>query len=361
MVRLSYGVCGREKPICGCCESCRVSGESRVPQVRSNPKTFNLDAMGAAKGTQPGFITGRRRAIVAPDLGRIRSLTARVIVAELWLAIGVIALLSNLSEGDFALVIAVSTLFALLPSLVWICDPIRVVARYVLSVGFVAQAVLLAAMSLQTEGPITYGVFAFSVVLLAQIAGFICWRSLLVAGGLLIASTIVVDFWLASSGTAGALVLEGDRTSELLVGLLPLWLLALGVLLPMTYRVERMLGEAHASRLAALEAMTSAVEEARSVAFGKRPNAKSAAAALNLRQAVLNADVANTRRPDHATPADDVLSEEQDLARQLAFGRGMSPDDAADGKNTDAQYQINNSVHRQQQILARALENRDPL
>lgn len=332
-----------------------------MPQVRSNPKTFNLDVTGAAKGMQPSYLSGRRRAIAAPDLGRIRSLTARVIVAELWLAIGVIALLSNLSEGDFALVIAVSTLFALVPSLVWVCDPVRVVARYVLSVGFVAQSVLLAAMSLQVEGPITYGIFAFSVVLLAQVAGFVCWRSLLVAGGLLIASTIVVDFWIASSGTAGAVVLEGDRMSELLVGLLPLWLLALGVLLPMTYRVERALGEAHASRLAALEAMTSAVEEARSVAFGKRPNARSAAAALNLRQAVINADIANTTGTERAKAADDILSDEQDLAPQLAFGRGVSPDDVAVDKNDDECCQIDNSVHRQQQILAHALENHDHL
>lgn len=333
-----------------------------MPQVRSNPKTFNLDAVGAPKRAQPDHVTGRRRAIVAPDLGRIRSLTARVIVAELWLAIGVIALLSNLTEGDFAVVIAVSTLLALLPSLVWVCDPARVVARYVLSVGFVAQAVLLATMSLQVEGPITYGVFAFSVVLLAQIAGFICWRSLLVAGGLLIASTIVVDFWLASSGTAGALMLAGDQTSELLVALLPLWLLALGVLLPMTYRVERALGEAHASRLAALEAMTSAVEEARSVAIGKRPNARSAAAALNLRKAVLDADIANTTRSGRVSSAEDVLlPDQEDLARELAFGRDVNPDNTVGGKDDDGQYQINNSVHRQQQILARALENQDPL
>ncbi len=282
-------------------------------------------------------------------------------MAELWLAIGVIALLSKLSEGDFAAVIAVSTLLALLPSLVWVCDPVRVVARYVLSVGFVAQAVLLAVMSLQVEGPITYGIFAFSVVLLAQIAGFICWRSLLIAGSLLIASTIVVDFWFASSGTAGTLILDGDQTSELLVALLPLWLLALGVLLPMTYRVERALGEAHASRLAALEAMTSAVEEARSVAFGKRPSARSAAAALNLRQAVLDADIASTTRSDHAGPAADVLPADQDLARELAFGRGVNPEYRADGEEGADRYQVNNSVHRQQQILLRALENQDPL
>ena len=295
-----------------------------------------------------------------PDLGRIRSLTARVIVAELWLAIGVIALLSNLSERDFALVIAASTLLALLPSLVWVCDPVRVVARYVLAVGFVAQCVLLAAMSLETESSVTYGIFAFSLVLLAQIAGFICWRSLLVAGALLIAATITVDFWLATSATPETLAAHSDRMNELLGSLLPLWLLMLGVLLPMTYRVERALGEAHVSRLAALEAMTSAVEDARSVAFGKRPSARSAAAALNLRQAVINADIADAGEKEGSGVAG-ALPEDEDLARQLAFGRDGRAADSA-GEDEDAGYpRAGNSVHRQQEILARALETHDSL
>ncbi|TQV83242.1 hypothetical protein [Denitrobaculum tricleocarpae] len=328
--------------------------------MRSNPKTANLDAAGLAKANLPSLATRRRRASIAPDLGRIRSLTARVIVAELWLAIGVVALLSNLSERDFALVIAASTLFALLPSLVWVCDPVRVVARYVLTVGFVAQSVLLAVMSLETAGSITYGIFAFSLVLLAQIAGFICWRSLLVAGSLLIAATITVDFWLASSVTPVALLAEGGRTSELLGGLLPLWLLVLGVLLPMTYRVERALGEAHASRLAALEAMTSAVEDARSVALDKRPNARSTAAALNLRQAVIDADIANGSGEERSV-AHDVLPGEQDLARQLAFGRTGNTAASLQEEGDEDQHGAGNSVHRQQQILARALETQDSL
>lgn len=295
-----------------------------------------------------------------PDLGRIRSLTARVIVAELWLAIGVIALLSNLSERDFALVIAASTLLALLPSLVWVCDPVRVVARYVLAVGFVAQCVLLAAMSLETESAVTYGIFAFSLVLLAQIAGFICWRSLLVAGALLIAATITIDFWLATSATPETLAVHNDRMNELLGSLLPLWLLMLGVLLPMTYRVERALGEAHVSRLAALEAMTSAVEDARSVAFGKRPSARSAAAALNLRQAVINADIADAGEKEGSDLAG-ALPEDEDLARQLAFGRGGRAADSAREDEDEGYARAGNSVHRQQEILARALETHDSL
>lgn len=341
--------------------SLRRPDEDRVPQVRSNPKIPNLKATAAAKAQSHNFVTGRRKAVVAPDLGTIRSLTARVVVAELWLAIGVISLLSNLSERDFALVITVSTLLALVPSLVWVCDPVRVVARYVLSVGFVAQCVLLAAMSLQTAGSITYGLFAFSLVMLAQVAGFICWRSLLVAGGLLIGATITVDFWLASSVTSGLMASEGARTSELLGGLLPAWLLALGVLLPMTYRVERALGEAHASRLAALEAMTSAVEDARSVAFGKRPNARSAAAALNLRQAVINAGIAKGAGEECGETLDKVLADDQDLARQLAFGRDGDSAAGVVHEDGEGHYQLDNSVHRQQKILARALEARDSL
>lgn len=316
--------------------------------------------MGGRKSTPPHLAAVRRGSIATPDLGRIRSLTARVIVAELWLAIGVIALLSNLSERDFALVIAVSTLLALLPSLVWVCDPVRVVARYVLAVGFVAQCVLLAAMSLMTESAATYGIFAFSLVLLAQIAGFICWRSLLMAGGLLVAATITVDFWLVTSATDETLALQGARTNELLGSLLPLWLLLLGVLLPMTYRVERALGEAHASRLAALEAMTSAVEDARSLAFGKRPSARSAAAALNLRQAVLNADIAG-RGGEENSGGDGSLQADQDLARQLAFGRNATDVGQAALEENQDLPPTGNAVHHQQEILARALETRDLL
>lgn len=273
------------------------------------------------------------------------------------MAIGVVALLSAMAERDFAFAIALSTLFALLPSLVWVCDPVRVVARYVLAVGFVAQCVLLAVMSLQTSGPVTYGIFAFSLVLLAQIAGFICWRSLFLAGSLLIASVVAAGFWASGIAELDPVFAAGYPTSELLDGLLPLWLLTLGVLLPMTYRVERALEETHASRLAALEAMTLAVEDARSVAIGKRPNARSAAAALSLRRAVMGAERPNPAE-DQEPKTEAGLLDDEELKRQLSLGPDRS---AAGGDTTELEDSslVGNPVHRQQQFLARALEVHD--
>ncbi len=323
--------------------------------MTSTPRTSGHDTAGSARGTAPSIPTRRRKTISAPDLGSIRSLTARIIVAELWLGIGLVALLSNMMERDFALVVALSTLLALVPSLVWVCDPVRVVARYVLSIGFVAQCVLLAAISLQASGAFTYGIFAFSLVLIAQLAGFVCWRSLLVAGGLLIASTIAVDFWIANATVPSPAFSNGQLTSEVLGGLLPLWLLALGVLLPMTYRVERALGEAHSSRLAALEAMTFAVEEARAVEIGKRPNARSAAAALNLRKAVIKADIANAAEAKSGVKAP-PMPQDHEIERQLAFGRGNKPRRQQEGEKHITQE---NSVHRQLKSLAQALEGGD--
>ncbi|WP_282605887.1 hypothetical protein [Pelagibius sp. Alg239-R121] len=325
--------------------------------MRSNSKASNFVAGKPAKGTPPNLVTGRRRPTTAPALSTIRSLAARVIVAELWLGIGAVALLSTLAERDFALAIALSTLFALLPSLVWVCDPVRVVARYVLSVGFVAQCVLLAVMSLQTSGPVTYGIFAFSLVLLAQIAGFICWRSLFLAGCLLIASVVAGGFWMSSATEMSPVFSDGYLTSELLDGLLPLWLLALGVLLPMAFKVERALGEAHASRLAALEAMTHAVEDARSVAINKRPNARSAVAALNLRRAVMGADIAKAAEGEVKGSPD--LLNDPELKRQLSLGLDQGSADKSPGEKQGEQPGFENPVHRQQQILSRALEVRD--
>ena len=325
--------------------------------MTTTPKTSGQDTAGSSRGTAPGVSARRRKTIIAPDLGSIRSLTARIIVAELWLGIGLVALLSNTTERDFALVVALSTLLALLPSLVWVCDPVRVVARYVLSIGFVAQCVLLAVISLEASGAFTFGIFAFSLVLLAQLAGFVCWRSLLVAGGLLIASTIAVDFWMANAAVPSPVFSNGQLTNEVLGGLLPLWLLTLGVLLPMTYRVERALGEAHSSRLAALEAMTFAVEEARAVAIGKRPNARSAAAALNLRKAVIKADIASAKEQVTGAKAP-AMPQDHEIERQLAFGRGNKPRRQQEGEDP---IRSENSVHRQQKSLAQALENGDRL
>lgn len=321
--------------------------------MRSNPKTSAVSEgrPGRNAGQNPKLL--RRKPTIAPALSTIRSLAAKVIVAELWLAIGVVALLSAMAERDFAFAIALSTLFALLPSLVWVCDPVRVVARYVLAVGFVAQCVLLAVMSLQTSGPVTYGIFAFSLVLLAQIAGFICWRSLFLAGGLLIASVVAAGFWASGVSELDPVFAAGYPTSELLDGLLPLWLLTLGVLLPMTYRVERALEETHASRLAALEAMTLAVEDARSVAIGKRPNARSTAAAMTLRRAVMGSD--RTNGTEAGELKDETgLPDEQELKRQLSLGpEQRAGDDGESGEESSSL--AGNPVHRQQQILARAL------
>ena len=334
--------------------------------MRSKPQTSSpVDGRpGRSADQNPKLL--RRKPTIAPALSTIRSLAAKVIVAELWLAIGIVALLSAMAERDFTFAIALSTFLALIPSLVWVCDPIRVVARYVLAVGFVAQCVLLAVMSLQTSGPVTYGIFAFSLVLLAQIAGFICWRSLFLAGSLLIASVLTAGFWVSSVAELDPVFSAVDPVnlllanqlpaSELLDGLLPLWLLTLGVLLPMTYRVERALEETHASRLAALEAMTLAVEDARSVAIGKRPNARSTAAALNLRRAVMGAERTGAPEQELGAGAAD-LPDEQELKRQLALG----PEKGAGEHESEDPAQLGNPVHRQQQILARALEVHDGL
>lgn len=262
-----------------------------------------------------------------------------------------------MAERDFAFAIALSTLFALLPSLVWVCDPARVVARYVLAVGFVAQCILLAVMSLQTSGPITYGIFAFSLVLLAQIAGFICWRSLFLAGGLLIASVVAAGFWASGIAELDRVFAAGYPIGELLDGLLPLWLLTLGVLLPMTYRVERALEETHASRLAALEAMTLAVEDARSVAIGKRPNARSAAAALSLRRAVMGGNATNPAETGELRNEAD-LPDNEELKRELSLGPGKNAGSVGVSEVEDPSL-ASNPVHRQQQILTRALEVHD--
>ena len=330
-----------------------------MPHVRSSPKTSGAAAGSAGKGASYHPKPARRKPTVAPALSTIRSLAARVIVAELWLAIGVVALLSAMAERDFALAIALSTLFALLPSLVWVCDPIRVVARYILAVGFVAQCVLLAVMSLQTSGPLTYGIFAFSIVLLAQISGFVCWRSLLLAGALLIASVVAAGFWASGLTALDPFFAAGYPANELLDGLLPLWLLTLGVLLPMTYRVERALEETHASRLAALEAMTLAVEDARSVAIGKRPNARSTAAALSLRRAVIGAEGTNNAMETEEFQAADSLPDDAELKRQLILGPDRDAAGETDGADQGDPAQLGNPVHRQQQILSRALERHD--
>jgi hypothetical protein len=342
---------------------------------RSIPEAGDVTAR--SSGGRASHATGsdKNKSTLAPALGSLRSLAARVIVAELWLGIGAVAMTAALGDRDFAVAIAFSTVFALLPSLVWVCDPVGSTARCLLSVGLVAQCALLALMSLHITGPVTYGIFAFSLVLLAQIAGFICWRSLLLAGGFLVAMVIAAGYGLSAgyggaagswiSGTAETIPIFSDGTlfADLVDGLLPLWLLVLGVLLPMTYRVERALDEAHSSRLAALQAMTFAVEEARANELGKRPSAHSAAAALNLRRAVMSAGLESegldTENQVSKSGIALSLPGDAEMKRYLMRTRDRGCLSESEPGESRGVSHPDNPVHRQHRMLARRLETRD--
>lgn len=286
----------------------------------------------------PPSIENRRS--MAPALGALRGLTARILIAELWLGIGAMSFVCFLDGRDPTLPIALATLIALVPSLFWVCDPTRLMSRYALSLAIVIQCTILAVLTVGLPGPVIYGVFAFSLVLLAQTTGFLCWRSLVLAGALLITVGVTAEAWAATVMAYGAEVVRA-----LLDGLLPLWLLALAVLLPMAYRIERAMVDAHVSRLVALGAMTKAVEEARSVSAESR--------ALR--------DVADAEVPLRRTAIRDAGGESGAVSGQIVpgassgveAGAGTGPGLATPRRATG------NPVHWQQAALVRALETRD--